>query len=253
MDEKLKGLFGDDPVMFLKFSDNPKNLLSLQQGNVYMNNLKFFVDLEAETGIPGMGDKQEVLNVVNDVELSFYKQGTEDLAFKAKAKQITMRYEDALYKPVFCMFAVTVDMIKVLEESDKELKLAFDFSDELITKMHSEFGEHVLVISPAQFKNKIHKSFSEKNYDYTGKYVEYLDFNINEKRRMEMFQNQDIGTFFIKNNAFKHQNEFRIVIFNKDEENSIIEKIESLEDSSYLMKTEELFSKDKAVLTLHFK
>lgn len=162
MDEKLKGLFGDDPVMFLKFSDNPKNLLSLQQGNVYMNNLKFFVDLEAETGIPGMGDKQEVLNVVNDVELSFYKQGTEDLAFKAKAKQITMRYEDALYKPVFCMFAVTVDMIKVIEESDKELKLAFDFSDELITKMRSEFGEHVLVISPAQFKNKIHKSFSEK-------------------------------------------------------------------------------------------
>jgi hypothetical protein len=253
MDKRIKEFFGNQPVMFIKFSDNIDNLKSLQQGNLYMNNLKFFVDLEEKTGISGMGDKLETLNVINDVELSFYIPGTEQLVAKTKARKANLRYEDALYKPVFCLFAVTADMLEIYEESETEVKLKINFTNEQINKMRSEFGTHALVISPPHFSEQLEKSFNQNGYDYSGRFVEYIDTNINQQRRLEAFANQDISLFFFKDHGFKHQNEFRIVILNKDEEKAIIENIGSLTKGSILLKTEDLINCDLPVLNIKFK
>lgn len=253
MDSRLKEFFGAQPILFVKFSDNIDHLKSLQQGNLYMNNLKYFVELEEKTGIPGMGDKLEVLNVLNDVEVSFYIPGTDHLITKAKAKQANFRYEDALYKPVYCLFAITADMLVVHKETESDVELKINFTEEQKSKMSSEFGKYALVISPPCFSEKLEKTFYEKGYEFSGKYVDYIDNNVNEQRRMEAYATQDTRIFFFKDHGFKHQNEFRIVLFNKNEENAIVENISDLHDCSSLLMTQDLFADDKHILKLHLK
>jgi hypothetical protein len=253
MDSRIKECFGAHPVLFVKFSDNIEHLKSLQQGNLYMNNLKYFVELEEKTGIPGMGDKMEALNVINDIEVSFYKLGTDHLITKAKAKKANFRYEDALFKPVYCLFAITADMLVVHKETELDVELKINFTEEQKSKMTSEFGKYALVISPPHFSERLRKSFNEKGHEFSGKYVDYIDNNVNEQRRIEAFANPDTRMFFFKDHGFKHQNEFRIVIFNKDEESAILENIGELQDCSSLLKTEDLFTSDTYILNVHLK
>lgn len=58
----------------------------------------------------------------------------------------------------------------------------------------------------------------ENDIHYTSGLVEYSDFSINMSNCMESFVNQDLSMFFQKDNFFKDQNEFRLVILNKDVE-----------------------------------
>lgn len=253
MNINVKEIFGVQPVFFVKFSDNIDHLKSLQQGNLYMNNLKYYVELEEETGIAGMGDKLEALNVINNVEVSFYLPGTDHLITQATAKQVNFRYEDALYKPVYCLFAITAEMLTIHEENESEIELKINFTEDQKRKMTSEFGKHALIISPSHFSERIETSFNEKGYDFSGAYVDYIDNNVNQQRRMEAFSNPDTRMFFFKDLGFKHQSEFRIVIYNKDEENAIVENIGDLQDCSVLMKTEDLFAGDTHILKVQLK
>lgn len=248
--EELREWFGKRPVFFMKFSDNKNHLESLQKGNLYMNNLQYYVDLEEKNGVPGMGDKLEALNVINDVQLSFYDVGTENLRFKINAKQANMRYRDAMTKPVFCLFAVTIDMFNVVEHSENQVKLEFNLSEDDLEKMKSQFGENVFIVPEGEFTNKVEKSFNDKGYEFLGKPAEYCDFQINETRRIKAFGEQDIDIFFFKDKSFEHQNEYRFVIFNKETEKPTTVQIDSLENVSAIMSTSDL---SKMNIAINFK
>lgn len=240
MDKRIEDLFGNQPVLFIKFQKRIQHLVSLQQGNLYMNNLKYFIELEEEKGTLGIGDKLETANVINNVELSFNELGTDKLVFNLQAKRVITRYDDAMYKPVFCLFAITIDMLEIVEELENEVRLKINFTDEQIDKMISEFGKYALVISPTNFKKKLEDSFNQKAFDYCDRYVEYYNININEQRRLESFANQDVSLFFYKRDELDYQKEFRIVILDKDEETAIVEDIGSLEDCSILIETKNI-------------
>lgn len=61
----LQDFFGKNPIMFLKFGNDPGRLEQIREGSLYMNNLKFYVDREEETGEAGLGDRLEALNVIS--------------------------------------------------------------------------------------------------------------------------------------------------------------------------------------------
>lgn len=250
--EELQAQFRDTPIMFMKFSKNIEHLKMLQSGSLYMNNLKYYVELEEKNGVPGMGDKLEAMNVMNEVNLSFYIPGTDRLIRQATAKTTSLRYQDALYKPVFCLFSITIDMLEVIEETESFVSLKLNFSKEQLAEMEKEFGKHVLLISRNALHERIEKSFKEREYEWQGKPAEYLDYTLNHMNVFQAYANRSTDLFFYKNKKFEHQKEYRIVIFNKDEEEAITEKIDTLEDVSYLTTTDSLNSEGE-FLRINYK
>lgn len=68
---RLSEVTGDKELnisLFLKFSTEKWHLESLQSGNIRMNNLKTFIDLERADGKKGMGDIHEVTHVMNQFD-----------------------------------------------------------------------------------------------------------------------------------------------------------------------------------------
>lgn len=242
--EKIKELaldfFGDQPIFFLKFSSNLEHLKSLQKGNLFMNNLQYYVDLEEKSGIPGMGDKLEALSVINDVEVSIYQAGTNKLLGKMNAKQANMRHQEAMNKPVFCLYSLTIDMFEIIEYNEPFLKMKIKLSQEELDLMEKQFGNNVLLLSPPAFEQRINQSFKEQGYDFVGEAVKYHDFMINETKRIEAFGNQSPEIFFFKDKKFEHQKEFRIVILDQDIDKALNIKIPSLEHDSIILETSDL-------------
>lgn len=251
--EKIKGVFGDKPIFYLKFSSTLDHLKSLQAGNLYMNNLQYFVDLEENSGVAGMGDKMEALSVLNDVNISFYIPETDKLVAQATAKKANFRYDEAMTKPVFCLFAVTADMLELVNETETSVELKLSFTKDELTRMQKDFGEYVLLISEPHLKERLEKAFNGKGYQFYGKKAEYLDFTVNEMERIRAYAEKKTDLFFFKDQKFAHQREFRIVILNRDEEKAITENIGSLEDVSLLTRTEELGTTGGWDVTLNLK
>lgn len=251
--DQLVQFFGKNPLMFLKFSNNPEHLQQLQKGNLYMNTLRYYVNLEEQNGVPGMGDKLEALNVLNDVELSFYTPGTDELVGKATAKTANFRYEDAMYKPVFCLYALTFDMLEVVEATETSVRLRTAFSPDDLRRMENEFGSHVLICSGHVFLEFLDKSFKEKGHEYTADYAKYQDFSQNNLERIRTYAERNTELFFYKDTKFEHQKEYRIVILNQDEESHFEENIGSLEGYSTLTETSELGAKGKFEIQINFK
>jgi hypothetical protein len=229
---QLQDYFGKDPIMFLKFGNDPGRLEQIREGSLYMNNLKFYIDREEETGEAGLGDRLEALNVINDVDISVYDSQTNQLLVSVPAESASTRYDEALTKPVFCLYAVTVDILEVAEVEEKRIVCKLTFSNEDLASMKEEFGEYALVIMAEHFTERIKKAFEDKKYKYRAKMVEYADYSINDSERMEKHYKGHSDLFFYKDKAFAHQEEYRVVILNKDIEHGYSEKIPSLQNAS---------------------
>lgn len=229
---QLQDFFGKNPIMFLKFGNNPDRLEQIRKGSLYMNNLKFYIDREEETGEAGSGDRLEALNVINDVEISVYDSQTNELLVTAPAENANLRYDEALTKPVFCLYAVTIDMLEIAEVKGDRIFCKLKFSNEELDNIKKEFGEYVLVIMMEPFIERIKSAFEKKQYVFRAKMVEYADYSVNDPERIEKHYKGQSDLFFYKEKDFAHQKEYRIVILNKDIEHGYSEEIPSLENDS---------------------
>ena len=238
---EIEGL-EDLDLCFIKFSNESRDMESLRDGTLYMNNLRYFVELEKKTGIKGMGDMLEASNVVNNVNLKFYHHGTDILTFEADAKSVQVRLEEALDKPVFCLMSVKSDMFEVINENENSVDAKLVFTDEQRDKIVREFGKYALVFPWYPFTDKVFSALQAKGYRAVGDFVRYSDFGINHSERMESFNKQDAEMFFWKDTEFTYQREFRIVVLNSNVNSPLVLEFESIRDSSLLITTEDLLS-----------
>ncbi len=239
--------FEDLDLFFVKFSNEKKHLESLRDGSLYMNNLRYYVELEKKTGIKGMGDVLEASNVVNNVSLKFYHHGTDLLAFETEAKSMQIRFEETLDKPVFCLLSVKPDMLEVTKMEHNCIDAKLVFTHEQKDKILREFGNFALVIPWKPFTDKVFDALKAKGYQAVGDFVRYSDFSVNLSERMESFNKQDADMFFWKDVAFEYQREFRIVILNENIDDPLIVEFESIRDRTMLLTTEELLTGDYGI------
>jgi hypothetical protein len=248
--EELIELIEPNPVCFFKFSNKKDRLESLQNGNLYMNNLQFFIDLEKTTGIKGMGDKDEASNVMNDVEISLFHLETNELILKAPVRRTRFRINEYLQKPVFCLFSLKADKLEIISENDEEIVARIDFIEEQIESIIKDFGEYVLVLDAFPFVDRVKQVFDKNEYMYSARHITYSDFNVNDKERQKAYMNQDLSLFFQKDKSFEYQSEFRLIILNKNTDNAITESIGDLKDMSVILETRSLFDQSKFKITL---
>lgn len=226
---------------FLKFGSKTR-LETLQNGKVYMKNLKYFKELEKTLGQKGMGDVNEATCIINDCDIKLIEHETGKEILVGKARSSCLEDQNDLLKPVFCLYAVDSKFMKITHVSKKNVKATLLFSDEQKSKIISDFGDSVLVISPNHFMNSFLQACERENLNIKGDKVQYSDFSINYKERLESYFNRTPNKFFWKDQSFCYQNEYRIVILNKLVDDSFTLDIGDISSFSTIMPANELLT-----------
>ena len=254
--KRLYEYYKKSPVMFLKFSNNINHLEQIRTGSLYMNNFKYYIDLEEKQGKVGMGDKTEASLVMYDVDITVSPEESNEVT--AHAESIIIRETATIHTPLFCMYAVTVDMLEILGINEDKVKCVLKIPKQQLESMKKDFGEHVLIIAAGPFIYKVEKSLTEKKCSYAVGNAIYEDHSTLNTKRFKSHQERNSRLFFYKDNKFAHQKEYRIVVTGKKitegcpeligsiEGFSAIRNIESLEDNTVFVDIPINYKKNKA-------
>ncbi|MBE9917446.1 hypothetical protein G8C92_25875 [Paenibacillus donghaensis] len=234
--------------MLIKFSNSSQHLRHLQTGKLFMNNGNYFIEREKLDRSKGIGDKYELSQVVNDVNLKFYESGTDKFLFDSKASKLSLRYNHLLTKPIFCLTHVSAASLKIINEYDDYVDCHFNFDSE---QLERDFGEYALLISPGAFQERIEAACKEQGIEYIADKIMYEDYSINSRKRLEAYIETNPEIFFKKDLSFEHQHEYRIVFTNVDKQEAFIFDIGDLSEISHLIKTKDLCN-GKFGLKLYF-
>lgn len=228
--------------MLVKFAGKKKYLLDLQKGNLYMNNGKYFIEREKRDGDKGIGDKHELSAVMNQVNLKFFNNETDEFLFEGEAERIAINYNYLLTKPIFCITHISADSLKITKEYDDSVDCQMNFDAKDVEQIAKDFGEYALLINPRAFLERIENTLKELGITYHTGRILYEDFSINSSKRMDDYHKHRPSILFKKDISFRHQKEYRIVLTGVDSKEPYILKMGDISDISYLIPTRDLFS-----------
>lgn len=231
--------YNDEVIAFFKFTNFTDSLLN---GDLYMNPLQKYIEMERESGKKGVGDVLEAAQVISDFRFNIYKEGTNEFTHTGAADYIHFRINGDEKKPVYCLFTLHANDLLIVDENDTEYITVMNFSKEEVDKMLNEFGEQVALINPGSFIERVEKTFDEKGFGYVISPVKYDDYSINSIKRIESYKKNNNEIFFWKDNFFENQKEYRIVITSIETEEPLIPNIGNLNDIVDVFNARELFN-----------
>lgn len=195
---------GKEYVFFIKFGKQ-ENLEKLRNGQLYMKNAKFYRDLEEESGHKGMGDQYEGAIVSFDVPIQIDGISLPN----ATVMKQTSNIDDQT--PIFCCSCFTEEDLEYYNKEDcwKLKEGLFDWDT-----IASEFGEYALIIPhPRYFLGAIIQHCENSNMDIRFKEIQYVQMD--ESNAHLKYYNNNLSQFFIKDDSFRYQKEFRILLANQ--------------------------------------
>lgn len=223
--------------MLMKFGSE-NNLRKLQAGQLYMKNLKYYVDLEKTTDDEDVGDKYDGQMMLQDVKISMYTVDTHEFIAQFDAPSATMNL-GYLECPVFCMFMF--DYRNHVEENleGENLTVKYQFTEEQLKKMPN-FGDSVLIIKNGdEFVNRVKKGLLEAGYGFSRDHVQYYAFNNVE--HLKQIQSDNSRIAFWKRDKYSYQQEYRFLIHDFVDDYLSVE-IGDISDITQLLRTEELLN-----------
>lgn len=246
-------------ALLIKFQTE-ENIKKMQQGYIYTNNLKHYIDLEEKEGKIGIGDRDEGTLLLNDVDCKFRDTATgEDIPIeriffgekgeqiKIKVKGIRIQLDDDIKTPVLCLVGINKNETKNIDGN-----LILDFDDKTISKLREEFGgyTHALVIEPENFTKRLIEECEKQNIHPNLDFVKYYDPKINQGERVNDFNT--IKSVFWKNDSFKNQKEFRVAFGNKHiESGQVLMNLGDISDISIMVDINTLLSKEFSIKILN--
>ncbi|RNB61131.1 hypothetical protein EDM57_01850 [Brevibacillus gelatini] len=235
-------------LYFLKFSDSKENLEKLQKGMLYMNNLKYYIDLEKATRYKGRGDILEATAVMNDLtDVKLISQKTGEIIPIGNVLRMTLRRDDCIYQPVFCTAAISSGILEIIKENDKQIEVKALFTDEQKERFPKDFGKYVLVIRAVDFVKRIQERFREKKISYIASFIKYVDFSKNHIEQLNAFKDGALDIFFWKDISLAYQIEHRMVILNPDLKTPFIFDLGDLSGFCKLISAEEFFNEEMLI------
>lgn len=223
--------------MLMKFGSE-ENLKKLQAGQLYMKNLKYYVDLEKTTDDEAVGDKYDGQMVLQDVKISMYTIDTHEFIaqFDASSTSMNLGYLEC---PVFCMFMF--DYRNHVEEqlNGDTLTVKYQFTEEQLEKMPN-FGDSVLIIKNGdEFVSRVGKGLLDAGYGFTRDHVQYSGFNNIEHLKQVQKDNSRIA--FWKRDKYAYQQEYRFLVHDFVDD-SLSVNIGDISDITDLLKIDELLN-----------
>lgn len=228
-------------LFFLKFGKK-EHLESLQKGNLFMKNFDYFIKLEKENRKKGRGDASEASLVISEVTWTIKDPETDETLFTVEARKTNLRKNEFLLKPIFCLTALGMGSLEVQEEEDDLVKTKIVFTDEQKKEMVNEFGNDVLVIPADKFMQALRQSFENEGLEYVTGKVNYLDYSVNHAERLRAFEDNDPRLLFYKDKSISYQQEFRVVILNRDVEDHFSINIGDMTSFSTILSADKLLN-----------
>lgn len=190
-----------------------------------MKNLKYFIDLETETGIKGKGDISEASQLNIKKHELFINGNKVDIG---PAPGI-IRNDYDVDRPVFCVMCKNIYNVCTRDEYPFfEFKVTFD------PKVLEDFADgekpYILIIHNVQeFVERFEKAIDKLKLNYDRDFVKYRNKSI------PLIQDRGIllDNAFTKDECFAHQEEFRFLLHTHIEDNIVID-IGNIEDISVI-------------------
>lgn len=223
--------------MLMKFGSE-KNLTKLRSGQLYMKNLKYYVDLEKATDDEDVGDKYDGQMMLQDVKISMFTVDTHEFIAQLDAPAASMNL-GYLECPVFCMFVFDYrNHVDERLEGDI-LTVKYQFTQEQLDRMPN-FGDSVLIIKNGdEFVRRVKEGLLKAGYGFTRDHVQYYGFNNIEHLKQVQKDNSRIA--FWKREKYAYQQEYRFLVHDFVD-NSLSVDIGDISDITDLLKTEELLN-----------
>lgn len=191
-----------------------------------------------------MGDSDEASLVLTELNIKIYDNQTGKLVLQGPASRGKIEDKVDSLKPVFCLSYLDFNNLDIKEEREDFIRGNLVFTEDEKKEFINNFGDTVLMISAKHFLSNVTETFEKEGIEWNSAKVEYSDFKINYKDRIEAFMSEGSDKFFWKDNLFKNQKEFRLVILNREIEEPITIDIGDMTSYTCLMPIEQLFSTD---------
>lgn len=193
-----------DYIAFIKFGKK-EHLEELQHGLIYMKESQYFKDLEYKTRMRGKGDRYDSSKVQRNVPVWINGKRVPNPDYMSFSS-----YEDSK-TPIFCCTCLKENDF-LYDYSKKCYVLKDDLFDE--TTLKQDFGEHFLIIAyPEEFLGRINFYCQLQNIAFRFKEVIYVDYDRKDNYWIKYYTN-NLSHFFIKDNWFSRQKEFRFLLAN---------------------------------------
>lgn len=242
--QKLKEIIEDSPLFYFKITREEKWANDIIQGKLFMNTINFYKKLEKEEGLKGQGDKDELTIKLNPIDATIIakdrKDGSELARIPVGMKNLNIEFDNDKKKPVFCIIAITLDDMEIVEDDGNLIRLKLNFSEKEIDRLKSEFGQYVVFIKAFRFQEKLEKSLNSLGINWTLDKVNYTNENMN--KRLELTKNNDLKRFLYKDPDFKYQKEYRLILDEDVEDNKILEIEKISKDDGFLINIDSLLN-----------
>lgn len=191
------GVYFKNGLILIKFM--PKEYISsFLDGNLYMNSLQYYIDLENRTGVSGQGDKLEGSIPICDKVIS-----NSNVQIK-----INVRYSAGYQNvPVFCMM--------YLEPNPYTLTYMIT-NEQQYKEMRSFSKDCVIIYDVEKFNNRFESACRALKYKFGHSLVHYMEENKDKDKKVKKIILKDDNRYksvFCKDNKFKLQQEYRLAIF----------------------------------------
>lgn len=214
----------------------------LLDGHLYMNNLKYYVDLEKNTGVRGVGDIREASLVnIHRHELFVQYDDGEKIKLDPEPPPGIIYDEEALYHPVFCTVG-NVFTLEYIGHNQYAGKISLpkealkDFTD-----IDNESYKVVVIFNVIDFLSKI----QDKNVMGKADFVTYRDMRLPNIIDGKWY----LDNTFIKDLRFKNQSEYRIELFFHSEDAYVLD-IGDIRELSFVIDCNDIVSGVSVIQTI---
>ncbi len=223
--------------MFVKFGSK-ENLVKLQQGQLYMKNLQYYVDLEKNTLDEDVGDKYDGQMMLEDTKVTLVDYETKELFKEFTTTRVSMGLGFSKC-PVFCFFSFDDRNSIKAELNGDNLKAYYEFTDEQRNKLNA-FGTHALIIKNTnEFVERIQNGLLSNEIGYSRGFVQYYSYNNIEHFRQVKEDNTKIA--FWKRQKYAYQQEYRFLAHTTVDDHLIID-IGDISHITQLVETKRLLN-----------
>ncbi|WP_160691681.1 hypothetical protein [Clostridium sp. C2-6-12] len=203
-----------------------ENVEKLQSGDIFMQPMKYYRELEEKYKKKGQGDKYEgKLHMTCPGGIISLEE-----THQSKVLSCSISYSEYERNLVGCFYNVDEERLKAKNSNDITPDI-IDFND----KEKQEFanwGDTALVIYKPQFIKRLEMKLKEYNIKCVTNKVKYYNPKNPDQNCINDYQNYYDSMLFWKDDYFINQNEFRIILSKKSIEGETVINIGDISDIS---------------------
>ncbi|SIT91600.1 hypothetical protein [Edaphobacillus lindanitolerans] len=196
-------------TILIRFMEE-KFVEDFMKGHIYMKSNQYFIDLEKELGVEGIGDKYEgahVEDLIPGKHEVYLTSGDTKIKIHFTKMRIAQQYENIKKFPILCSLMLTEDDFEHCESENKWVLRNETYND---FKRDFDNRTAIIIVDFEEFKSRVNRELN--NIGVRGWMGKVTYYDSPHPLTVEDFDSDPIKALFYKRKVFEHQREYRIVV-----------------------------------------